>query len=424
MKARLPARLFVLLQHAGTLAEQQRVSVYAVGGFVRDFLLAAPTFDVDLVVEGRGIRFATAFARRHQARLTTHERFGTATVTFADGRKLDIATARTESYAHPAALPTVTPSSIEHDLGRRDFTINTMAIRLDPPRFGELVDGCGGQRDLRDHTIRVLHDRSFIDDPTRVFRAIRFEQRLHFRLSRDTALLMRAAVQRRLVDRLSPSRLSDAVIHMFSERQPGNVLARLADFNLLHCIHPQLTWSPGRARLLKRTEHVLVRHTRLNPGRPIQSWVVFCMALMDTLPRPAVEAALARFTFPRRQTRSMLRVTHEGHALLQALRQQPRTGPPRTGRTGRALRNLPDEMLVFLMAKTRSAIGTRTLTALLAASRHATPVLTGKDLKAMGLKPGPLYSKILDRLWDERLHGTVTTEADERRLVGQLVKPS
>ncbi len=421
MKNRLPARIFSLLQETGALAERHRVSVYAVGGCVRDLLLARPNGDVDVTVEGKGIHFAKALARQHKARVNIHERFGTATVTFADQWKLDIATTRMEHYASPAALPTVKPGSIRQDISRRDFTINTLAVRLNTPCFGDLVDDYGGQQDLRDKTIRVLHDRSFIDDPTRAFRAIRFEQRLGFRLSKDTALLIRDAVKRNVFQRLSPSRLSDAILQVLSEREPGKVLARLDDFHLLPFIHPQLKWSAGLARLLKSAGQAIAWHTRLKPDRPVPHWVVFGMALLDTLPLPAAEATLARFTFPRHQARSMRWVRQESDGLLRTLNTRQRVTPPETYRL---LRHLTDETIVFLMAKTRSETGKRKLAALLTTAQHATPILTGKDLKAMGLTPGPLYKTVLDRLEDARLHGTVKTDADERRLVNQLTKRS
>ncbi len=409
------------------MADQHRGSVYAVGGVVRDLLLAAPnpgarpgtSFDVDLVVEGNGIHFAKAFAQPYKARVKIHERFGTAAVTFADGHTLDIATARTESYDYPAALPTVKQSSIKKDVYRRDFTINTLAIRLNAPRFGELVDIHGGQQDLHEKTIRVLHSLSFIEDPTRVFRAIRFEQRLGFQLGQDTAVLMKEAVKMKLVHRLSPSRLSHELLHVLSEHEPGKVLARLADFNLLQFIHPQLKWSPGLARLLNAAEKAVEWHARLSLDRPIQPWVVYGMALLDPLSQSAVEETLTRLTFPRRQAQSMLWVAQEGARLLRTLNQGTNVKP---SKTFRALCNLPDETLVFLMAKTRSEKGTQRISALFTIYRQATPILKGKDLKAMGLKPGPVYQKVLDRLLDARLNGEVETEADERRLVRRLAK--
>lgn len=417
MKNRLPAPVFSLLQQTGELAERRHVNLYAVGGFVRDLLLGVPNVDLDLVVEGHGIRFAKDLARQYKARVTPHERFGTATVTFPDGHTFDVATARSESYDAPAALPRVRRGSIKEDLCRRDFTINTLAIRLNVPRFGELVDHHGGRRDLKDKTIRVLHGLSFVDDPTRVFRAIRFEQRLGFHLHRDTAVLLTEAAKMGLVHRLSPSRLSGELLHVLSEREPGKTIARLADFNLLHFIHAQLKWSAGLARLLNTVKQAITWHAGLSLGRLASPWVVYGMALLDVLPHPAVQETLARLTFPRRHTQSLLWVSQESARLLQTL---DRTAKP--SETFRALCNLPDETLVFLMAKARSTQGKQNISDQITTYRRVRSILNGNDLKAVGLKPGPLYNQILDRLLDARVDGTVETEADERRLVRRMVK--
>ena len=420
MKKRLPAPLFSLLQKSGELAERRRVSVYAAGGFVRDLLLGVPNLDVDLVVEGNAIRFAKAVAQRCKARVATHERFGTATVTFADGHTFDVATARTESYDSPAALPTVRRSSIAQDVCRRDFTINTLVIRLNAPHFGELMDLHNGLRDLQNKTIRVLHGLSFVDDPSRVFRAIRFEQRLGFQLDRDTAVLMKEAVDMKICHRLSPSRLSVELLHVLSEREPVKILARLANFNLLQFIHPRLKWTSGLARLLNAVEKAIEWHARLSSGGPIFPWVVYGLALMDTLPQPAVQETLARLTFPRRQSQALLWRANTQVRPYEIMKSIERTVNP--AETFRALRNLPDETLVFLMAKTRSERGKQNISDQFTTDRLARPILSGNDLKAMGLEPGPLYNRILDRLLDARLNGEVKTEADERRLVSRLAK--
>lgn len=423
MKDRLPAPLFSLLQRTGELAERRHVHVYAVGGFVRDLLLGIPNRDLDLVVEGNGIRFAKAVAQRYQARVTTHERFGTAVVTFADGHTFDVATARTESYDSPASLPTVRRSSIGEDVRRRDFTINTLAIRLNTSRFGEVVDNHGGRRDLHNKTIRVLHGLSFIDDPTRVFRAIRFEQRLGFQLDRNTAVLMKEAVQMGFVRRLSPSRLSAELLHVLSEREPVKILVRLTDFDLLQFIHPRLKWTSSLARLLNAVEQAVAWHARLSLEPLSSPWVVYGMALMDSLPQPAVQETLGRLTFPRRETRAMLWWAntqvrpYEGAGLLKTLERTDKTSD-----TFRALSHLPDETLVFLMAKARSERDKQNIADQFTTYRRVKPILTGNDLKAMGLKPGPLYNRILDRLLDARLDGTVETEADERRMVRRIAK--
>ena len=210
---------------------------------------------------------------------------------------------------------------------------------------------------------------------------------------------------------------------MLSEREPGKSLARLADFNLLQFIHPQLKWSAGLARLLKTVERTIEWHAGLDLGPLASPWVVYGMALLDVLPYPAVKETLARLKFPRRQTQSLLwRANtqvrpYEGSRLLKSL---DRTVKP--SETFRALCHLPDETLVFLMAKTRSARGKQNISDYFTAYRRVRSILNGNDLKAMGLKPGPLYNRILDRLLEARLDGEVKTEADERRLVSRLVK--
>lgn len=389
MKDRLPAPLFSLLREAGELADRHRVRVYAVGGFVRDLLLGVTNLDVDLVVEGNGIAFARTLARQRHARVTVHERFGTAVVTLEDGFNVDVATARTESYDAPAALPTVRPGSIREDLSRRDLTINTLAISLNAPRFGDITDDYGGRRDLRNKSIRVLHPLSFIEDPTRVFRAVRFEQRLGFRLDGETETLMREAASMDLVQRLSPARLSRELILLLSERQPRTCLTRLADFDLLRCIHPTLTWSPELAGLMNDVEATLTWHDRLVMDRPVRQWIVYVLALLDSLPAPAAQEALSRFTFPRRQTGRMSWVMQEGPRLLRDLNQ--RTKP---SEVFRLLGDLPDETLIFFMAKVPSQSGKRKIADIVTAAGRTTPTLNGTDLKAMGLKPGPVYQRV------------------------------
>ena len=392
MKDRVPAPLFSLLREAGELADQHRVRVYAVGGFVRDLLLGVTNLDVDLVVEGNGIAFARTLARTRHARVTVHERFGTAVVTLEDGFKVDVATARTESYDAPAALPTVRPGSIREDLSRRDLTINTLAISLNAPRFGDIADDYGGRRDLRTKSIRVLHSLSFIEDPTRVFRSVRFEQRLGFRLDGETETLMREAASLDLVQRLSPARLSRELILLLSERQPRTCLTRLADFDLLRCIHPKLKWSPGLAKLMNDVEETLTWHDRLAMDRPVRQWIVYVLALMDSLPAPAAQEALSRFTFPRRQTGRMLWVMQEGPRLLRTLNQRTRPSE-----VFRLLGGLPDETLLFLMAKVPSQSGKRKIADVLTADGRTTPPLNGNDLKAMRLKPGPFSQRVYGR---------------------------
>src|SRR4029077_8693349 len=187
------------------------------GGTVRDILLGEPGFDVDVAVEGDAIGLARAIAKQLAGRVREHEKFGTAVVVYGDEQHVDVVTARTEFYDAPAALPTVEHASIRDDLFRRDFTINAMAASLKGDDFGRLVDPFDGRRDLETRTIRVLHNLSFVDDPTRIFRAIRYENRHGFHMDEHTLRLARACVEMGLVGDLSSARLRDELVLLLDE---------------------------------------------------------------------------------------------------------------------------------------------------------------------------------------------------------------
>ncbi len=414
LRDRLPPAVHDLLRAAGELGDRLGLSVYVVGGFVRDLLLGLDNLDVDLVVEGDGIAFARALAKERGGRVKVHERFGTAVVLLPDGFKLDVATARTEYYEYPTALPTVEQSSIKKDLYRRDFTINTLAVALKPRAFGQLIDFYGGQRDLKERLIRVLHSLSFVEDPTRVFRAIRFELRFDFHLSKDTLALIKGAVKMELFHRLSGQRLLDELRLLFSERRPRHAVRRLAELDLLRFIHPQLTWSTRLDRRLIELEAALDWYRLSCLDRTISEWVVYAMALAEAMPDQAVRDLLKRFPF----TESERGAITEARFLTQpACRTLSRRAPLRPSETVVILAGLSEECLVFLLAKNTSESAKRQLSMYLTAYRDVKPVLTGKDLKALGLKPGPLYRTILARLTEARLNGEVSSEAEERVLV-------
>jgi tRNA nucleotidyltransferase (CCA-adding enzyme) len=390
-----------------------------VGGFVRDLFLRRANLDVDLVVEGDGIAFARVLGQTLGARVHVHERFGTAVLILPDGFKLAVATARTEYYEYPTALPTVEHSSIKKDLYRRDFTINTLAIRLNARHCGALLDFYGGQRDLKDHTIRVLHSLSFVEDPTRVFRAIRFAHRFGFHLGKETLALIKGAVKMDLLHRLSGHRLFTELTILCQENEPRQALAQLGALDLLRFIHPSLRWSPRLHTLLKAVEEVLDWYTLLYLDRPIDVWLVYCMALLEILPAQAVEDTGQRLIIPKRHAEKMRTAYESANAILHRLVQHP---APRPAAVYRLLSGLADETLLFLMARTTSDAVKRQISAYLTTYQHVKPMLTGADLHAMGLTPGPHFKEILASLRAARLNGDVTTAADERALVQQMAQ--
>ena len=419
MRRRLPAKIFTRLKEIGRLADATDVSAYLVGGLVRDFLLGRKNLDVDIAVEGDGMTFARRLADQHGAGLKIFDRFATALVVFPDGFKLDVATARRESYAHPSALPAVKPSSIKDDLYRRDFTINALAICLNASRFGELVDFYGGLRDLEHKVLRVLHTSSFVDDPTRVFRAIRFEQRFGFRIETDTFTLLKEAAATDLVHRLSGPRLRNEVFRVLSEEVPIRAIRRMAELHLLRVLHADLALTAKLSRLLSDLGKALSWWATQFPRRPFDRALVYFIGLMDELSASATDAVVERLALPGDQAnRIRLAKKHVEPALRFLVRH--RSSKPSD--TYRALAGLPDEGLVLLVAKARSKALARLVSAHVTTHQHVTPSLHGGDLKALGLRLGPIYKKILDRLLEARLNGEVKTKADERELVRKLAK--
>jgi tRNA nucleotidyltransferase (CCA-adding enzyme) len=234
----LPSEQITLLKQAASIAGEKNLQLYLVGGIVRDLLRGQPNDDLDLVVEGGAQEFARKFAARTGGKLTVHEMFNTAKVTFSDST-VDIAMARTETYAQPGALPVVAPGTIKTDLFRRDFTVNAMAVCVSPERYGELIDLYRGLQDLQNKLIRVLHEQSFVDDATRIWRAVRYEQRLDFQIEADTLNWLRRDVSG--LKTVGGYRLRRELELVLKEDEPEKALTRLDMLGVLKALHPALT---------------------------------------------------------------------------------------------------------------------------------------------------------------------------------------
>ena len=414
---RLPARHLNVLRLIGRLADERGLSVYFVGGGVRDLLLKRENWDLDLTVEGDGIAFARLVADRYGAGLAVFERFATARLAFPDGLKMDIATTRRESYAQPAVLPTVQPASIEEDLHRRDFTINAIAMQLNPGQFGRLLDAYGGQRDLRACTIRVLHAGSFQDDPTRIFRAIRFEQRFGFRIERITARLLAQAASRNLIQQLSGPRLKNEILLLFAEHDPVSAIERLAQLKLLRFLHRRLCYTKNVKRVVIAVPKALAWWARRFPDSVIDRPIVYLMALSSESTPVVVAAMIRRLALSRGQAKNL----SAGGSRVDRARERLTTKETvRPSQVYRLLADFSDEALVLLLAKqvsvqhkVRLSLLKRHLVAYVK-SKAVKTALTGRDLQAMGLKPGPQYKTILGKLLDARIDGMIATEAEER----------
>jgi tRNA nucleotidyltransferase (CCA-adding enzyme) len=413
MDERLAPPVVSLLRELGQVGEELGLQVYAVGGFVRDLILRRETKDIDVVVEGDGIHFAQSFGARCGCRVKVHKRMKTATILFANGYKVDVATARMEYYEHPAALPTVELSSIKMDLFRRDFTINTLAIELTSGAFGQLLDFFGGERDLKEGVIRVLHNLSFVEDPSRIFRGIRFEQRFGLHIGKQTQGLMKNAISMGFLERLSGKRLFTELELILREENPLPMVERMAEFNLLTVLHPRLRYDAATKALLARVSEVVNWFDLLFLEVPYARWMVYLLGFADPLPLAGLEELTQRLALPPRYRKRLMEGSTAGHtALQQARRKQLSSKEIYT-----LFKPLPIEAILYVMAKAEEREVQKAISLFFTQLNAMKVSLRGRDLRDLGIKPGPLYREILDALLVARLEGTIKTKADEMRYV-------
>lgn len=404
--------IIILLRDIGEIAARLHCTAYVAGGFVRDLLLHVQNTDIDIVIEGDGIRFARALAEHNRGIVHPHEKFGTATVIYPDQTKIDVATARLEYYEHPAALPTVELSSIKLDLYRRDFTINAMAIHLNPERFGTLVDYFNCQNDLKERRIQVLHNLSFVEDPTRIFRAIRFEGRLDFTITRHTEKLIKNAVEMNLFNRFSEPRFFHELKLILSENNPIPALRRLATLKLFSFLWPDLR---PNLKLDRRALHALTQaqqaiswfHLLYLPEK-IETWMVYLLAIMGRSRTKELSNFCHRFDIPQKQSKKMIRQKVEAEKIAQDMQRRPFLKP---SEIYWLLGELDNEGLLYLMTIARKRHIQQAVSLYVTTLRKASPLVNGDELKIMGFIPGPQFRAILNHLIEVQLNGEVTTHA-------------
>ena len=415
LKEKFPSEVYGLLKLSGEIADELGFNAYLVGGSVRDLLRGEENLDIDLVIEGDGIVFARAFGEKLHAKVRTHQKFGTAQIR-TDFIKLDVATARTEYYASPAALPTVESSSIKKDLYRRDFTINTLAVKLNPRDFGVLSDYFGGQRDLREKAIRVLHNLSFVEDPTRAFRAVRFSERFGFKIGRHTENLVKSTIEMNLFDRLSGTRLYEELLLSFKETEPIRTLKRLSDFGLLKVIHPNLAFTENLEATLKSMHETLAWFNLLFLEEKPDSGILFLMALLSGLKDEDIKTIMERLS-PSPKVKMMII-----SGIMQARNIVSRLPFQDPVEIYEYFGKIKLEVVLFAMALSKDRKKQKVISRYLTELRNVKTILTGEDLKKMGIQPGPVYSKIFRELLEEKLRGHLKSREDEERVIFSKIK--
>jgi tRNA nucleotidyltransferase (CCA-adding enzyme) len=400
IEKQLPPTLVNFMWVAGELANSRGEKLYVVGGIVRDLLLGQANFDLDLMVEGNAIELAQQL-KLNKGKITTHPRFNTAKLQLNDW-SIDLATARSERYAKPGALPTVTPSTIDDDLSRRDFTINAMAICLNPGYYGKLVDPHGGRDDLQNKRIRILHDESFTDDATRIWRALRYEQRLDFHLERKTLNLLQRDIP--MLETISTDRIRYEIECIFKEKYPEKVFNRAGELRVLSALHPSLK---GNGWLTEKFEQA----RRLRFPEPPE-FDLYLALLAYPLTSEETEQLASRLNLPKSSAQALRdSVTIKGKMRLLAT---PGISP---STIYNLLRGLSPSALVANSLATESPVASQNIHLFLNRLKYIQVSLTGDDLIQMGIAPGPQIGEILELLHKARLNGKITTRQEEEEMV-------
>jgi len=401
INSQLPAKLVSFMQAAGNIAAYQGQRLYLVGGVVRDLLLGQGNFDLDLVVEGDAIGLAQQLASITQGKITTHPRFNTAKVRW-DKWSIDLATARYETYDRPGALPRVAPGSLADDLFRRDFTINAMAVQLNPGGYGQLIDQYGGRDDLEYKLIRILHDKSFTDDATRIWRGLRYEQRLDFQLEQGTLKLLKRDINR--LDTISGDRIRDELELVLKEKYPEKVLRRADELKVLAKVHPALKGNGWMTEKFKQA-----RQATASGSPPVGLYLALLAYRMTS---EETQQLISRLRLPKQLGQTLLDTSN----IKSKIKPLASPGLSPSGIYS-ILRGYSVAALTASALASDSPAASQNIQLFLSKLRHIKPVLTGDDLMRMGIAAGPQIREVLTRLHEAILDGKVSSRREEMELV-------
>lgn len=388
-------RIKELLKKIGALAAAHNFRVYAVGGIVRDFLLKVETLDIDITVEGDGIGFGKIVKKELGGKLQAHPEFGTAAI-ILENIRIDIASCRAEEYVGPAKLPQVKTATLIEDLKRRDFTVNAMAMRLGD-KDEEIIDPFGGLNDLKAKIIKVLHTKSFIDDPTRIFRGLRFAGRLGFKFDTDTESLLREAVKERLIEKLSPKRIREETIPILEEPKNEEIIKLMAQYDILKVLNLKLP-EPNLFKAIAQNLH---------KAKGISNWFVYLLAILG-LKNPSRFLDLSNKEL--NKISRVNKILKNSEALMEVEKPSEIYG---------ILEHSTDEELIFLMSafpKAKSKIMD-----FLHKYKYIKLEISGHNLKQLGLQEGPLYKELLAKTLNAKLDGEIKSKAEELKFVKKIL---
>lgn len=394
-----------VVKDIGREAARRKIRAYVVGGFVRDLMLKKKNLDIDIVIEGDAIVLAKALAKKKKAVLRVYQQFGTATLEYKDGLHVDLATARKERYPHAGALPVVRAGTLHDDLFRRDFTINAMAAVIHPKGFGELVDTCEGIKDLRKGKIRILHNKSFIDDPTRILRAVRFEQRFNFSMERQTLILLKSALKKGSLQSVKPPRLFAEFRKILKEPHPAKSIRRLHALKGLDFLRKGFRL---QLRLLSRIERNISHLSRRSFYKGKKWDLVYLMFLGKGMGKKDMESFVSAFHLTRLEKRVLL-ASRKIPAITKGLSRKSLS----PSQVYQILNPLDEAIICFLRVHTSGNTVGRHIDTYLEKSRCVKLGLTGEDLKRMGVPVGQQIGRILDAILLKKIDVDIQVRSQE-----------
>ena len=412
LKETMPAEIIRLLDKVADCAAECGYSSYAVGGFVRDLLMRRKNFDLDIVIEGDGIDFANRFTAKHGGKVKAHKKFKTAVMVLGHHQKIDVATARTEYYSEPAALPIVEMSSIKNDLYRRDFTVNALAIKLNGKDKNHLIDFFGGQQDLKDSLLRVLHNLSFVEDPTRVLRAVRFEQRFNFHIGGQTENLLKLAAKKDMLGLVSGARLFGELQLIFKEEHPTRAMLRMEQLKLWRFIHPKLKYEASAHKLCTNAEEAIAWHSLTFDTEKLREWFVYILCLSTFLnAKQTMELAL-KLGFSEQPAQRLIK---ERRLVIEKSRLLGKLALESPVEIYETLNDISTEGLLAIMAASARRDEKRIVAEYMGRLRYVKPKVNGNDLINAGLQRGVLIGRVMRALQRENLKNALPTKEDEIR---------
>ena len=402
----MPEKIIKIFEIISDLSKQLKIKAYLVGGIVRDLLLGIPNLDIDIVVEGDGINFAKSLALLLNARVESYEKFKTAVIVLEDNQHIDIVSARIEYYRMPAALPDVEPGSLSQDLARRDFTINTIAISLNKASFGEIIDYFGARKDLAQKRIKVLHKLSFVEDPTRIFRAARFEQRLGFKMDRQTEKLALLSIDMNIVSKLNGIRIRDELIAILNEKNPVSSIKRLYSMGALKKIGINIVLNEKFIRLLKNIIEKYKKFSSL-AGQDLQLWRLLLASLFTSENEDLIKKWCSEMKIRKKDSTVII----DSAMHFNSYKKKMSVKIKNNSEIYDLLKGTPEEFKIMLSAAGRIQFEN--------ISRYYNQIagiilqINGEDLKKSRFKPSKAFRLVFERILKMKLNGIVKTKQQE-----------